>query len=329
MMRNQPSGPPDDLPGPQGDAEAADPKGAEGLTGPAGSAGSAGGGESPGSGSEGPERRDSPEGSGSDTAPDTAADTAPEVAPNTASDAAPNTASDTVPDAAPVLPATAGRQRLADALALLLTVAAGATDALAYLGLGGVFTANMTGNLVLLGIAGSHGADLHVARAAAATLAFAAGLVLAFRMTRDLPAGALWPRRITLTLTVGLICQAAFLAGWAAVDATPSEEWDVALVSLSALAMGVQTACARRVALAGITTTFVTGTLTSIAESAAHGSARHVPRRLAVLLALVVGALAGALLLRSAPIAAAVLPTALVALTLVLGTRLHQVRRNP
>lgn len=315
MMRNQPSGPPDDLPGPQGDAEAADPKGAEGptdptdSTGPAGSAGSAGGGESPGSGSEGPERRDSPEGSGSDTAP--------------------NTASDAVPDAAPVLPATAGRQRLADVLALLLTVAAGATDALAYLGLGGVFTANMTGNLVLLGIAGSHGADLHVARAAAATLAFAAGLVLAFRMTRDLPAGALWPRRITLTLTVGLICQAAFLAGWAAVDATPSEEWDVALVALSALAMGVQTACARRVALAGITTTFVTGTLTSIAESAAHGSARHVPRRLAVLLALVVGALAGALLLRSAPIAAAVLPTALVALTLVLGTRLHQVRRNP
>ncbi|MFJ7420814.1 YoaK family protein [Streptomyces uncialis] len=304
MMRNQPSGPPDDLPGPQGHADTANPRNPEDPTGPTGSAGVDRRGDSSGSG---------PERSGPDAAPEVA----------------PGTAPDTVPDTASVLPATAGRQRLADALALLLTVAAGATDALAYLGLGGVFTANMTGNLVLLGIAGSHGADLHVARAAAATLAFAAGLVLAFRVTRDLPAGALWPRRITLTLTVGLLCQVAFLAGWAAVDAEPSEEWDVALVALSALAMGVQTACARRVALAGITTTFVTGTLTSIAESAAHGSARHVPRRLAVLLALVVGALAGALLLRYAPITAAVLPAALVALTLVLGTRLHQVRRNP
>ncbi|WSN30938.1 DUF1275 domain-containing protein [Streptomyces uncialis] len=304
MMRNQPSGPPDDLPGPQDHADAAGPRNPEDPTGPTGSAGVDSRDDSSGS---------APEGSGPDAGPDAAQGTAP----------------GTVPDTASVLPATAGRQRLADALALLLTVAAGATDALAYLGLGGVFTANMTGNLVLLGIAGSHGADLHVARAAAATLAFAAGLVLAFRVTRDLPAGALWPRRITLTLTVGLLCQVAFLAGWAAVDAEPSEEWDVALVALSALAMGVQTACARRVALAGITTTFVTGTLTSIAESAAHGSARHVPRRLAVLLALVVGALAGALLLRYAPITAAVLPAALVALTLVLGTRLHQVRRNP
>lgn len=320
MMRNQPSGPPDDLPGPQGHADTAGPRNPEDPTGPTGSAGV--------------DRRDGPsgsgpEGSGPAAAPDAGPDAAPDAGPDAGPDAAQGTAPDTVPDTASVLPATAGRQRLADALALLLTVAAGATDALAYLGLGGVFTANMTGNLVLLGIAGSHGADLHVARAAAATLAFAAGLVLAFRVTRDLPAGALWPRRITLTLTVGLLCQVAFLAGWAAVDAEPSEEWDVALVALSALAMGVQTACARRVALAGITTTFVTGTLTSIAESAAHGSARHVPRRLAVLLALVVGALAGALLLRYAPITAAVLPAALVALTLVLGTRLHQVRRNP
>ncbi|MFE7135218.1 YoaK family protein, partial [Streptomyces sp. NPDC057638] len=156
------------------------------------------------------------------------------------------------------------RHRLADTLPLLLTVAAGATDAVAYLGLGGVFTANMTGNLVLLGIAGSHGVDLHVARAAAATVAFTAGLVLAFLITRDLPAGAVWPRRITAALAVSLGCQLAFLAGWAAVDGRPGGVADVGLVSLSALAMGVQTACARRVALGGITTTFVTGTLTSV-----------------------------------------------------------------
>jgi uncharacterized membrane protein YoaK (UPF0700 family) len=43
--------------------------------------------------------------------------------------------------------------RLRDALLLTLTAAAGSTDAVSFLALGRVFTANMTGNLVLLGIA--------------------------------------------------------------------------------------------------------------------------------------------------------------------------------
>ncbi|MFI1018609.1 YoaK family protein [Streptomyces sp. NPDC020965] len=234
------------------------------------------------------------------------------------------------PPAAPVpaRPAGRGDRLLADLLPLLLTVAAGATDALAYLGLGGVFTANMTGNLVLFGIAGAHGIDLSVARASAATLAFTAGLVLTFRLTRDLPAGSLWPRRITGTLAVSLLCQVAFLVGWIAVDARPGKVWDVALVAISALAMGIQTACARRVAVAGITTTFVTGTLTAMAESAAGGSARHLVRRLCVLLALVVGALGGAFALSRQPIFAAVIAPVLVAITLLLATRLHRVQRN-
>ncbi|MFF0448830.1 DUF1275 family protein [Streptomyces sp. NPDC004609] len=225
-------------------------------------------------------------------------------------------------------PAGASERRLADLLPLLLTVAAGATDAVAYLGLGGVFTANMTGNLVLLGIAGAQGLDLHIARAAAATLAFTAGLVLAFRFTRTLDTGAVWPRRITGVLAVSLGCQLVFLAGWTAVGGRPGGVADVALVSVSALAMGVQTACARRVALAGITTTFVTGTLTSMAESAAAGSARHLMRRLGVLLALVAGALGGALALSRHPAAAAAIAPALVAVTLMLAPRLHGVQRN-
>jgi uncharacterized membrane protein YoaK (UPF0700 family) len=41
--------------------------------------------------------------------------------------------------------------RVRDGLLLTLTAAAGSADAVSYLGLGRVFTANMTGNLVLLG----------------------------------------------------------------------------------------------------------------------------------------------------------------------------------
>ncbi|MGN6697263.1 MAG: YoaK family protein, partial [Thermomicrobiales bacterium] len=42
---------------------------------------------------------------------------------------------------------------LRDTLLLLLAGAAGSLDAISYLGLGHVFTANMTGNTVLLGVA--------------------------------------------------------------------------------------------------------------------------------------------------------------------------------
>lgn len=37
---------------------------------------------------------------------------------------------------------------------LFLSFGAGATDAFAFLALGGIFTANMTGNLVLVGLVG-------------------------------------------------------------------------------------------------------------------------------------------------------------------------------
>ena len=68
-----------------------------------------------------------------------------------------------VPTSLPTLPMGAGTARslghsLARAL-LILTFSTGLVDAVSYLGLGQVFTANMTGNIVLLGfgLAGSGG----------------------------------------------------------------------------------------------------------------------------------------------------------------------------
>lgn len=49
-----------------------------------------------------------------------------------------------------------------NALLRAMTVATGAVDVVSYVGLGGVFTANMTGNLVLLGISGGAGRAISV-----------------------------------------------------------------------------------------------------------------------------------------------------------------------
>ncbi|WP_327579020.1 YoaK family protein [Streptomyces sp. NBC_00145] len=216
-------------------------------------------------------------------------------------------------------------KRVVDLILMLLTAAAGATDALAYLGLGGVFTANMTGNLVLFGIAGASGADMHLARAGVAVTAFTVGLVIAYRMTA-VPGLTrwLWPRRVSLSLVVALALQTTLAVIWAQTAAHPGRLVDMGLVALSGAAMGMQTAAARRLAKAGITTTFVTGTLTSVAEDLSHGSTKNVLRRCAALLSLVAGALGGAVALRVAPaLAAGIAPLLVMAALLIAGLRLH------
>jgi uncharacterized membrane protein YoaK (UPF0700 family) len=112
------------------------------------------------------------------------------------------------------------RHPLARAL-LVLTFSTGLVDAVSYLGLGRVFTANMTGNIVLLGF------------------------------------------------------------------------------GMLALAMGVRNATVRRLAVPDLTTTVLTMTLTGLAADSrlAGGSGKGSVRRIAAVLAMLAGSLAGALLL--------------------------------
>ncbi|HMC05510.1 MAG TPA: YoaK family protein, partial [Actinomycetota bacterium] len=64
------------------------------------------------------------------------------------------------------------------ALVLGLTLVAGCTDAISYLGLGRVFTANMTGNTVLLGVAVAQRDAGAAARSAAALGGFVLGAIV-------------------------------------------------------------------------------------------------------------------------------------------------------
>src|SRR6059036_1882065 len=66
-----------------------------------------------------------------------------------------------------------------------LTFVTGVIDAVSFLGLGHVFTANMTGNVVLLGFASGGTADLSVGRSLAALCAFATGSVFGGRLTNE------------------------------------------------------------------------------------------------------------------------------------------------
>jgi uncharacterized membrane protein YoaK (UPF0700 family) len=191
---------------------------------------------------------------------------------------------------------------------LVLTFTTGLVDAVSYLGLGHVFTANMTGNVVLLGfgIAGSGGLPVlaPLISLGAFLLGAGGGGVIASRTARG------HPRHLAYALTAeaALIALAAALA--AAADIRANSASGDTLIALLALAMGVRNATARRIAVPDMTTTVVTMTLTGLAADSPlfGGTGKGSTRRTAAVLAMLTGAIAGALLLKASlalPLAAA------------------------
>jgi uncharacterized membrane protein YoaK (UPF0700 family) len=209
-----------------------------------------------------------------------------------------------------------------DALLVALTVAAGAVDAISYLGLGGIFTANMTGNMVLLAIAVGSGAGPQALRAGVSLIAFSAGVFVSARIIRAPQAASLWPRRITTTLTVVALLQGGVLAGWLATSAHPSGAVEGGLIALSALAMGAQGSAIRTMNVSGVSTTWLTGTLVGLVTQIAvrSGSRGEKALRAGVLIALLAGAAAAAVLLTKARSLAPILPLALTVSVVVVAS---------
>lgn len=210
---------------------------------------------------------------------------------------------------------------LSDSLLVLLAFGAGAVDGISFLGLGRVFTANMTGNLVLLGVAVGRGASSDVLRSGIAFATFAAGVfvatLIAARSTKRHP----WPTGVKVALAIEAVAQAALLAGWLASAGRPGVTLKAVLTGASALAMGLQSGSVVALGVAGISTTYVTGTLTGLIGelASARGSRRDWARRALVVVAILVGAACGGLLVLDARRVAPALPLAVTLLVLATG----------
>ncbi len=223
------------------------------------------------------------------------------------------------------------RHPLARAL-LALTFSTGLIDAVSYLALGHVFTANMTGNIVLLGfgIAGGNGLPVVAPIVSLAAFLLGAGIggALVKRIGERHPVLA----ARALAIEVSLIAIAAVVA--AATTVRPGNAAAYALIALMAFAMGVRNAVVRRVAVPDLTTTVLTMTLTGLAADsrAAGGSGKGSVRRVTAVLAMLAGALCGALLLKTrlfAPLAlAAVLALATWLLYVPAAVRLGRRRKE-
>ena len=207
----------------------------------------------------------------------------------------------------------------------MLTVVTGVVDALAYLRLGHVFVANMTGNVVFLGFAAAGAGGLSVWGSLLAIACFLPGGIAAGRLASRL--GDDRRRQLYAAATVELVLCSIAVAVAAVAGQNLGTGSRYALIALLALAMGVQNATARRLAVADLTTTVLTLTLTGIASDSrlGGGSGAHTTRRVIAVAAMLLGAFVGALLLiHLRPVAPLVLAAALLVLVAgVARRRLH------
>ncbi len=157
-----------------------------------------------------------------------------------------------------------------DSLVLLLACAAGSVDAIGYLGLDHVFTANMTGNTVLLGLALGQGHLLEVLRNLLALVGFALGVALGAWIVQAGGNLGDWDRRITWTVRLEAVALAAFTLLWHLLAQPRTPNGLHLLIVLSAAAMGLQSAAVRKLNLPGVSTTYVTGTVTSLVAGFVH-----------------------------------------------------------
>jgi uncharacterized membrane protein YoaK (UPF0700 family) len=248
----------------------------------------------------------------------------PSVRPS-AGAAAASGSTDTAPSTAPLRERPA--LRLRQILVVTLAVVSGATDAIGLMTLGGAFTSVMTGNLVILGLSASAADGALAIASGGAIVAFCAGAALGARLAGSPQAGdRVWPRPVTVGLAVELAFMGAYAVGWWVSGGSPGPVAASAMLFATALALGIQSSTVQRFGVSGMSTTYLTGTLTTVVMRLATGrGVREVRHSIEILLGLVAGAAAGAGLLLLAPLLAPVLQVvALGGVVLVAVTVAHR-----
>ncbi|GII91921.1 YoaK family protein [Sinosporangium siamense] len=199
-------------------------------------------------------------------------------------------------------------------LLITLTVVSGFVDATSYLGLGHVFTANMTGNVIIAGLATAGASEYSAVNSLLSLGVFIIGGIGAGRLRvffRERSRVA-WVR-------CALVAEASLTAA-ATVVAFVAEAATYVLIALLALAMGIRNGTVRALAVPDLPTTVITRTLAGLAAESPLGGGTNIRagRRLLAVTAMFTGALTGAALLLTFGLAWPLLAATLVVTTAAL-----------
>jgi uncharacterized membrane protein YoaK (UPF0700 family) len=206
---------------------------------------------------------------------------------------------------------------------LSLTLTTGMIDAVSFLALGRVFTANMTGNVVLLGFGIAGAGGLPVLAPLVSLAAFVVGARVGGLLSARL--ASRHPIDLGTALVIEVVFTVAASVILAGVDVRPGTVSAGIVIALLAFAMGVRNATVRRIAVPDLPTTVLTTTLTGLAaefslrrDGEGDGdAAASTARRAAAVITMFLGALIGALLVKSSPALSAALSAVLVLVTLL------------
>jgi uncharacterized membrane protein YoaK (UPF0700 family) len=226
-------------------------------------------------------------------------------------------------------------------LLLILTAVTGVVDAVSILSLGRVFVANMTGNVVFAGFAAVGAPGFSLSASLFALAGFLVGAALGGGMItwagpdRGLLMRASTAAELVLAaaslLLAGLSGDPGVSHGTLAVSGSFGPDIEAGVAALLAIAMGIQNAVARKLAVPDMTTTVLTMLLTGLGadfravlrergrvDRADRSALSDLGRRLLVVATMLAGAVGAAwLVLNVSPLSALILAAALLALAFV------------
>lgn len=187
-------------------------------------------------------------------------------------------------------------------LLLLLSATTGLVDAASVLGLGKVFTANMTGNIVFMGFAAAGAPGFRIGPSLLALATFMVGAWGAGHLARANTEQPLrrWLLRAGL-VEAALLWIAALVALGIDVAAQAPQLGVLSVIALTGAAMGLRNATVRQLKVPDLTTTVLTLTITGIA---ADRGGTNIVRRFGAVASIFAGAAVGALLLINIGLAA-------------------------
>jgi len=218
-----------------------------------------------------------------------------------------------------VVPRRAGPHGPLPPLLVGLTLVTGLVDAFSYLLLGHVFVANMTGNVVFLGFAVAGASGFSVRASLTALGSFVVGALAGGKVASRLGGHRGHVIAAATALQAVLLGASVVVAALGGDPIAGASRY--ALIVLLGVAMGLQNATARKLAVPDLTTTVLTLTITGVAADSgiAGGGGSVAGRRLVPVLAMFGGAAAGTALLLHvrlvAPLAIALIVTVVVAAT--------------
>jgi len=203
-------------------------------------------------------------------------------------------------------------------LMLALSATTGLIDAVSVIGLGKVFTANMTGNIVFLGFGIAGATGFATLPALCALLAFMVGAVIGGRLGAAMTHERLRAWLLTAgSLEAAMLATAALVAVQYDISTLLPDSVRYAVIALTGLAMGMRNATVRLLKVPDLTTTVLTLTITGLAADshAGGGGNPNWGRRLGAVAAVLAGSAMGAWLVLRFGLVPPLMLAAAVALT--------------